>query len=317
MAQVCKTPDMDALPELTPQEISQLSLIDIRYLLESNPLLMSGAWHPDGQVLSTALKDALLDALTGDEPWPSPSPLPLRVGRYAESLLNAVTGIQSDAFEPLARNLQIFEGRQTIGELDLVTSQPGGTLHVELAVKLYLGLPEYQEELDGWVGPNPRDTLGKKYRHLRDKQLPLSDSKPAKQALSLSDDHEISQQAWIKGYLFHYQDRCVAKLPEVVNDAHHRGWWTLDDEDWSPAHQADLIYCIPPKPFWIYSVPSKTTTYSNWDSVVEAAKPQIAKRLTAHIAVLKRDTREVVSRGFIASRAWLEAARNLAESLVS
>ena len=308
---------MDALPELTPHEISQLSLIDIRYLLESNPLLNPAAWSTNGQALGEALQEALLNTLGSQEPWPSLSPLPLRVGRYAESLLNAVTAIQSDAFKPLARNLQIFEGRQTIGELDLVTSHPQGTLHVELAVKLYLGLPEYQEELDGWVGPNPRDTLGKKYRHLRDKQLPLSATEPAKRALSLSDDQKISTQAWVKGYLFHYQDKVPPKLPTFVNSAHHRGWWTLEDEDWQPSHDADVIYCIPPKPFWIHSVPTQTPAYPSWEDAVEAARPQISQRLTAHIMVLKQNTREIVSRGFIASRPWLEAARSLAKSLLA
>ena len=316
MAQVCKTPDMDALPELSPHEISQLSLIDIRYLLESNALLVPKAWQSNGHELAEALRSALLTTLSGETPWPSPSPLPMRVGRYAESLLNAVTGMRNATFEPLARNLQIFEGRQTIGELDLVTSHDEGALHIELAVKLYLGLPEYQEELDGWVGPNPRDTLGKKYRHLRDKQLPLSRTEPAKRALSIDDDQEISTQAWVKGYLFHYQDKVASKLPELVNDAHHRGWWTLDDEDWHPPHHPDLIYCIPPKPFWINSIPMQTPAYSSWEAVLEAAQPQIDKRLTAHVVILNRDSRKIVSRGFIASRAWLDSARSLAESLI-
>ena len=175
---------MDALTQLSQRELSQLSLIDVRYLLESNPLLCPDMLGSDGQALGHELRRALLSSLLHPESWSAPSPLPLRVGRYAEALLNTVTGMKSEVFDPRARNLQILKGSRLLANSILVTTHPHGTLHVELAVKLYLGLPKYQTSLDGWVGPNPRDTLGKKFRHLRDKQLPLSQSGVAKAALS-------------------------------------------------------------------------------------------------------------------------------------
>ena len=308
---------MDALTQLSQREISQLSLVDVRYLLESNPLLCPGVLGSDGEALGHELRRALLSSLSAPASWPAPSPLPLRVGRYAEALLNTVTGMKSAVFEPRARNLQIFEGKQTIGELDLVTTHPRGNLHVELAVKLYLGLPKYQASLDGWVGPNPRDTLGKKFRHLRDKQLPLSQSAAAKAALKLRAEASLTQQAWVKGYLFHYHSIIADQLPELINPQHHSGWWTLDTDEWSPPHHSDLIYCIPPKPFWIYSVPQETPVYNDWKTLLEAARPHIEKRLTAHVLILTRSSNEVVSRGFIASQQWLQAAEDLAQSLLA
>ena len=307
---------MDADQELSPQEISRLSQRDVRYLLESEPLLLGEAWQPGSFRLSEELRSSLLSTLTQD-PWPTSPPLPMRVGRYAESLLKAVTAIENETFQTLAQNLQIFENRQTIGELDLVTKHAAGILHVELAVKLYLGLPEFQTNLDGWVGPNPRDTLGKKYRHLRDKQLPLSNMSAARAALGLEPDQELMQRAWVKGYLFHHHGEEPSELPALINREHHQGWWTLNDEGWEPEHRSDYLYCIPQKPFWIHSIPRETQCYRTWKSLCEAAAPQISKRLTAHVVILSRDTETIVSRGFIASRDWLHAAEKLARSLIS
>ncbi len=306
---------MDALEELSFDEISTLSHQDVRYLLESPPLLDPGAWSDEGTSRAQRLQNALLEAL-GTSHWAPTSPLPLRVGRYAESLLQTVTSLESDAFDRLATNLQIFENRATIGEVDLMTSHPDGHLHIELAVKLYLGLPQYSESLDGWVGPNPRDTLGKKYRHLRDKQLPLSSLEVTRNTLGLDQQDSVAQHAWIKGYLFHHHG-IPMNLPALVNPKHTHGWWTLERDDWTPADTSETVYCIPPKPFWIHQVPKDTPRYPTWIDLLDAAASQIEHRLTAHVLQLKKDSDIIVSRGFIASSSWLDAAKSLTESLIA
>ena len=142
---------MDAIEDLSPEEITTLSLQDVRYLLESPSLLESGTWSSDGEIRAQGLQEALLSALSNSS-WTYQAPLPLRVGRYAESLLQKnYEPLRRNAFDRLATNLQIFEDRATIGEVDLMTSHPDGHLHIELAVKLYLGLPRYSGSLDGWV----------------------------------------------------------------------------------------------------------------------------------------------------------------------
>ena len=305
---------MDAIEDLSPEEITTLSLHDVRYLLESPSLLESGTWSSDGEIRAQGLQEALLDALSNSS-WTYQAPLPLRVGRYAESLLQRITDLETNAFQRLATNLQIFEDRATIGEVDLMTSHPDGHLHIELAVKLYLGLPQYSGSLDGWVGPNPRDTLGKKFRHLRDKQLPLSSLEVTRKALGLKTAEPIAQHAWVKGYLFHHHGLPM-ELPDLVNPHHTHGWWTLDSDDWQPSASRDTEYCIPPKPFWIHTIPEGTPRYTDWNELLKAAAPQIEQRLTAHVLEVEKGTEIIVSRGFIASAPWFDAAKTLTESLL-
>ena len=54
---------MDAIEDLSPEEITTLSLHDVRYLLES-PSLQSGTWSSDGEIRAQGLQEALLDALS-------------------------------------------------------------------------------------------------------------------------------------------------------------------------------------------------------------------------------------------------------------
>lgn len=100
-----------------------------------------------------------------------------RLGHYFETLLafyfNSFPGSEYqlvDHGHPLYR----YEGnsRRTIGELDFVLASAGRLLHLEVAIKFYLGTVK-----DGrwqWLGPNPNDSLQKKLSHMSCHQLPLS-----------------------------------------------------------------------------------------------------------------------------------------------
>ena len=63
------------------------------------------------------------------------------------------------------------------------------------------------------------------------------------------------------------------ELPDLVNPNHTHGWWTLDSDDWKPPASGDTEYCIPPKPFWIHSVPEGTPRYTDWNELLETAAP--------------------------------------------
>ena len=165
------------------------------------------------------------------------------------------------------------------------------------------------------MGPNPRDTLGKKFRHLRDKQLPLSSLEVTRKALGLKTAEPIAQHAWVKGYLFHHHGLPM-ELPDLVNPHHTQGWWTLDSDDWQPPASRDTEYCIPPKPFWIHTIPEGTPRYTDWNELLQTAAPQIEQRLTAHVLEVEKGTEIIVSRGFIASAPWFDAAKTLTESLL-
>ena len=130
---------------------------------------------------------------------------------------------------PYVANLQITAPDSTLGELDLLIPRADHTLHLELALKFYLGTP------NGWVGPNRRDRLDQKLAHTRSQQLTLP-QRAAAQGILLTDiapetvstQRDIRSRALMRGCLFYpLADSTNARitLPEAVNPHHWRGYW--------------------------------------------------------------------------------------------
>ena len=80
------------------------------------------------------------------------------------------------------------------------------------------------------------------------------------------------------------------ELPDLVNPHHTHGWWTLTAMTGSLPHR-DTEYCIPPKPFWIHTIPKGTPRYTDWNELLKAAAPQIEQRLTAHVLEVEKGTK--------------------------
>ena len=71
----------------------------------------------------------------------------------------------------ISSNVQIFNGKTTIGELDCLLIQAGIPIHLEIVFKFYLYDPALPQELHRWIGPNRNDTLIFKLKKLKEKQL--------------------------------------------------------------------------------------------------------------------------------------------------
>jgi hypothetical protein len=94
---------------------------------------------------------------------------------------------QSSNYESVVSNIQIFNDKITIGEIDFIVRnlKTDQLLHIELVYKFYIYdpkitpdptdiLPEKTTaELSKYVGPNRRDTFLKKLKRLKEHQLPL------------------------------------------------------------------------------------------------------------------------------------------------
>ena len=115
-----------------------------------------------------------------------------RLGIYFEQLLSfyfAYYEINGERqFDLLAKNHQVNVNKRTVGEFDFIIFErsTGHIKHVEVAVKFYLGYKNYNSSSlqpikknaplynwHNWVGPNFRDTLAIKMRHLQEHQLQL------------------------------------------------------------------------------------------------------------------------------------------------
>lgn len=232
------------MPDLfTHQQVRDLawvacsgSLLEPGILPVRDPLAGS-VWRRDPESLLYRLKQ--LDA----DPVPLQQLIPasrdLRLGNYYERLWHALLYLAPDV-TILARNIALRENGRTIGELDLLMEDPGGAvIHLELAVKFYIGMPEtlsVQERsfsADGrapgvgpsphraWWGPDPRDTLHDKVSRLRDHQLKLTDQ------LHLADTplpRPNVSGAWMQGVLFAPRGRAMPPAVDSLSGATAHQW---------------------------------------------------------------------------------------------
>lgn len=183
------------------------------------------SWLDDLEAAPTPLEACAGDALVG------------RMGLYHERLWQFLLA-NAPGTELLAHNLRIHRGKQTLGELDLLYRRRGEStpIHLEVAIKYYLGLMEGPGEADDqarWIGPGGADSLAGKRQHLHHHQLRLSDLPETREALCdlLGSDAtgagqtlNISRQLAIPGVLF-YPWRRSLPPPREARPDHLRGTW--------------------------------------------------------------------------------------------
>jgi hypothetical protein len=97
-----------------------------------------------------------------------------RLGKRVEQFV-AFQFENLDSLKIIANNIQVKDGKQTIGELDLLLLDNEQTIHLEIVYKFYLYDATITSEnpLDKWIGPNKKDVLIYKLNKLKEKQLPL------------------------------------------------------------------------------------------------------------------------------------------------
>lgn len=206
---------MDTLQE-TFFKLPEKSLRDLVWAV-SSPALLDTSWSPAQPLW---LDELLLQAGPWQH-WQLPAESPhSRLGLVFEQLWQSWLQEQHIA---LAANLQIASTERTLGELDLLLKLPQQPLHLELAMKFYLG------HNDEWIGPNRRDLLANKIAHTRDHQLPLAHTEAAQTTiadLGFSNTDALRSEALMRGCLFHPVDTNIkAALPLEVNPNHWQGWW--------------------------------------------------------------------------------------------
>lgn len=178
----------------------------------------------------------------------SQQPVCRRVGRYFERLVWYWL-VFLRRVELIARGKAIMKGGRTIGEIDfLYHDELGQLIHLEVAVKFYLGIYSTKSNRLQFVGPNLNDTYERKMDRLFQHQLQLESEifpgRPRRVAL-------------VKGTLF-YPEYCTQSgdvaSPSTASPTHCRG-------DWVRA-SALLRWCdrnlgsneqltLPDKPFWL------------------------------------------------------------------
>lgn len=175
------------------------------------------------------------------------------LGRYYESLWHFF--FQHDSqYEILAQNLAIRNAATTIGEFDFIIRDRHTDcfIHHEIAVKYYLFYPPNNNSLasdkNNWLGPDSRDTLHKKWTHITQQQIHLSDHVYAKDLLSQLGITQLNKTISLKGCLF---------SPSGINDTptgynkqntlYH--WYNIDD--FLSLNNKNNILAFIPKKSWL------------------------------------------------------------------
>nr|WP_284041246.1 DUF1853 family protein [Halomonas olivaria] len=164
--------------------------------------------------------------------------LATRMGHYHERLWHLLLGHAPNT-RLLAHNVRITYKRNTLGELDMLyrTRNNPAPIHLEVAIKFYLGLPDgpgAATSQSRWIGPGGLDSLALKCSHLRHHQLPLSNTSLALATLahwlaprdlgSPTSIQQLTQRLAMPGVLF-YPWHGALPPPEGATAAHRRGQW--------------------------------------------------------------------------------------------
>jgi len=133
-----------------------------------------------------------------------------------------------------AFRLPLKDADRVIGEFDFLFRDRflDRDYHWETAVKFFLRYRHAQAQ-DEWLGPNPRDTLPRKYNKVFGHQLTLSARPVAQAVLQRLGIKSLQPKAFFKGYLFdHIGDRAksLQPLPSDISPNHLAGWWCYVSE---------------------------------------------------------------------------------------
>ncbi len=166
---------------------------------------------------------------------------PRRLGEYFEQLWHFF--LQQDPDTVLvAHNLAVREQGRTLGEFDCIyhSAERGGHVHLELAVKFFLGT---DSNGDGgphscqWLGLDRRDRLDIKLEQLLQRQIVLGDNPAAKQILAELGVSGMSKEIVLKGYLFQAHN-ATSPLPPGYNVECPLSRWVTTDQ--LASHCAEL-----------------------------------------------------------------------------
>ncbi|WP_452230129.1 DUF1853 family protein [Lacinutrix sp. MEBiC02404] len=184
----------------------------------------------------------------------------LRLGKLVERFVSRQLK-QDETVSILIENIQIQNGKLTIGEIDCLLKKDEQIIHLEIIYKFYL----YDEtvgtkEIDHWIGPNRKDSLVQKLAKLEEKQLPLlyhTCTKPVLEKLGLQVE-EIQQRVSFKAQLFvpfHNQN-----IPfKAINASCVKGFYITQKE---LQEFKDCTFFIPDKRDWLIDIP----THDSWQS---------------------------------------------------
>ena len=190
----------------------------------------------------------------------------IRLGKRVEQF-SFFTFQQDKSIEIISENLQIQDGKRTVGEIDCLLLKNEHPIHIEIIYKFYL----YDKsvgatEIEHWIGPNRRDSFHQKLTKLKQKQLPLLQSeytKPYLERLKLSSENTI-QNVFFKAQLFVHLADVSKTFPEINNECIYGYYIFLSELE----KFENCKFHIPTKVDWLKEI-QKSTNWLNYTTFKE------------------------------------------------
>ena len=196
-----------------------------------------------------------------------------RLGKLVEEFVISQLKKQ-DSVTWICDNLQIQNGKLTVGEIDALYFENEKPIHLEIVYKFYLydTLKTYADPLAYWIGPNRKDSLLYKLDKLHKKQFPLLQNELTKTyienfELELS---AIKQKLCFKAQLFlPYKNETIDVSP--LNQNCVSGFYISYNEIEVLKHYQ---FYIPEKLDWLV-IPQQNVDWMSYTSILEIIKHEI------------------------------------------
>lgn len=176
-------------------------------------------------------------------------PTNVRLGHLAEKIVSQLIQHSSN-YDLLYENVQVVEGKKTVGELDFIVRNKASNqvTHVELAYKFYLFDPQIStNSINNWIGPNRNDSLVEKLDKLKQKQFPLLYHENSKSLLNTINFDEIKQALCLLASLYVPYDHQQIFNPDYSKCI--RGYY-FNATLFAARDHSDKQYFIPSKKEW-------------------------------------------------------------------
>jgi hypothetical protein len=180
-----------------------------------------------------------------------------RLGIYFEQLWHFFLQ-QDPETDLIAHNIAVHEAGKTLGEFDCIYyDRPLGChVHLELAVKYFLGLPRNRDTSNAtnrheWLGPDRHDSLEAKLDQLLQRQIRLGDTAAGRRKLAALNIRTTRREIALKGYLFQPLSTPPPPPPGYNPACAMNVWLTYEELDGYCAALDSSAFFILPKMAWL------------------------------------------------------------------
>lgn len=212
------------------------------------------------------------------------------LGKRMESFLELQLK-HTEEYKLLNANIQIHREKITLGELDFLIKDllQDQVIHLEMVYKFYVYDPALEGELEGWIGPNRKDTFLQKAEKIKSRQFPLLYEPETCKFLHDRglNPTSIVQKVCFKANLF-VPLKHLNKKFEIINKECITGYW-LHLEEFSSGIYSSFSFFAPRKQDWPVN-PKYNEDWISYSEILKEIKTLFESRRSPLIWMKRNET---------------------------